>query len=105
MIERDQAAGGIYCAHVLRAGSTRLSPFTSLRRTPHRPDLEPPRRVTNACHKPLQAEGIGWPAERSKGGETGISRLGGHERSRLPGGLGPLGLNLQLDSRPAQWSH
>ena len=34
------------------------------------------------------AEGVGWPAERSKGGAAGTARRGGHERSRPPRGLG-----------------
>src|SRR5204863_10063241 len=30
---------------------------------------------------PCPAKAVGWPAERSKGGEPGVARLGGHERS------------------------
>ncbi|MFA6314226.1 MAG: hypothetical protein WCV99_19425 [Sterolibacterium sp.] len=34
------------------------------------------------------AKGGGWPLRRSKGGGTGIARLGGHERRRPPATLG-----------------
>ena len=36
----------------------------------------------------VAAKDGGWPAERSEGGEARAARLGGHERSRPPGGLG-----------------
>jgi hypothetical protein len=50
------------------------SSFTSLRRTPHRPD--PASTVMfNANGGP--ATGVGWPMERSKGGETVRSSVSG----------------------------
>jgi len=41
------------------------------------------------------AEGVGRPAQRSKGGGAGEARPGGHERSRPPDALGSLGLHVR----------
>jgi hypothetical protein len=50
------------------------SSFTSLRRTPHRPDPAPPDTFDEDSES---ATGVGWPMERSKGGETVRSSVSG----------------------------
>ena len=72
-------------------GCARASSLTSLRRAPHRPDPPPLWRCTRAArHGWWWAEGVGWGAERSKGGAVGRQAGGGgHERSPPPCGLGP----------------
>jgi hypothetical protein len=87
-LERDQAGGAFCSVHVpRRRHAADASSFTSLRRTPHRPDL-PPFWSCDECMRTSHAKDAGWLTERSKGGGSGAARAGGHERSRPPGGLG-----------------
>ena len=89
---RDQAGGALCSVHVPRTRpAAKPSSFTSLRRAPHRPDLQPSRLFNRRTPTLVPAKAVGWPTQRSKGGGAGAARPGGHERSRPPGGLGPRG--------------
>ena len=105
MIERDQAGGALCSARVPRSGFACPPPFASPSRAPHRPDPEPPSRLKNAGHEPLQAEGIGWLTERSKGGETGTP--GSEDMSAVghPVALARTNITRTSIRAPAQWSH
>jgi hypothetical protein len=71
--EQDRGGGARCSAHVPRsAASPRISSFTSLRNAPHRPDPPASRRLAiRVAVRASQAKGVGWPAERSKGGGVG----------------------------------
>jgi hypothetical protein len=66
--EREQDGGALCSAHVPRRRLVAaFSSFTSLRKTPHRPDAVPLGAFGDSLG---QAKGVGWLMERSKGGET-----------------------------------
>jgi hypothetical protein len=71
MSARDQESGALYCAHVpRRPPMADVSSFTSLRRAPHSPDL-------STLDDLSRAKDVGWPMERSKGGEPRCNRGSG----------------------------
>jgi len=88
---RRSRAPGVPCsAHVPRTGlRPALLLYFAAQRTPaarsgtarRAPPLRTPDR--------WQAKDVGYRAQRSKGGGSGEAGPGGHERSPVPGGLGP----------------
>src|SRR5438445_5994159 len=101
--ERDQDGGAFCCAHVPRRRPAAVaSSFTSLRRTPHRPDPAPPWRLTTRTTTVLPRASGGRRSEVKE--EAGRSPAGGHERRRPPDALGTLDLCMRSGtSKPVSW--
>jgi N-methylhydantoinase B len=86
---RDRAAGVFCCAHVPRQQpAAAASSFTSLRRTPHRPDPDTLAQFYGSKAQTYPARGVGCPIPGSKGGGLGEARPGGHGGNRTPGNPG-----------------
>src|SRR5437867_5118198 len=87
--ERDQDGGAFCFAHVPRRRPAAVaSSFTSLRRTPHRPDPASPWRVTTRTTTVLPRASGGRRSEVEE--EAGRSPAGGHEGRGPAEALGTL---------------
>jgi len=86
---RDRAGGTFCSAHVLRRRpAAAFSPFTSLRRTSHRPDLDTPSWFSAPKPVHVQPREAGGRCSEVKGEWLGAAQPGGHELRRPPASLG-----------------